>query len=193
MARSHAFQWLPVAGEDPIPCTFQAVLTALEHPGAAVRLPKSEGLPWPLNSASAAVLAAWINPETPVWTDLHWNSEPAAWLQETCGCSLVTEPCMAMVALIVKPFRMPSLKQFHHGENDRPEKSANLILQVEGFSAAGAGQRGLPGWCRKLDFTPSGLPRRFWSEWNAQRRLLPLGVDVLFTCADTMVALPRGL
>lgn len=193
MVRSHAVPWLRVAGNELVPATFQSILYAFDHPGAAVHLPKSDGLPWPLNSASAAILAAWINPETPVWTDLDWDSEPAAWLQEAYGGCLVTEPCMAMVALIVEPLRMPSLKRFHIGEDDRPEVSARLILQVDGFSAARAGHRGLPGGRRRLPVAPSGLPRRFWSEWNDQRRLFPLGVDVLFTCADTMVALPRGL
>ena len=186
MARSHAIPWLSLDGDDPVPATFRSILYAFDHPGAVVHLPKSEGLPWPLNSASAAVLAAWINPGTPVWTDLDWDSEPAAWLLEACGCNLVTEPCMARVSLIVEPFRMPSLTRFHLGEDDQPEISASLILQVDGFSGARSGHRGLP-------LTPSGLPRRFWSEWNNQRRLLPLGVDVLFTCADTVVALPRGL
>ena len=70
MVRSHAIQWLPIAEEDPAPGTFQAVLSALEHPGAVVHLPTPDPLPWPLNSASTALLTTWVNPETPVWTDL---------------------------------------------------------------------------------------------------------------------------
>ncbi|MBI5579712.1 MAG: phosphonate C-P lyase system protein PhnH [Deltaproteobacteria bacterium] len=193
MARSRAIQWLPVTKEDPAPGTFQAVLIALEHPGAIVRLPKPDSIPWPLNSASAALLAVWVNPETPVWTDLGWDSDPSAWLQQTCACSLVTEPCMARVAFIAESFRIPSLGQFFLGEDDRPETSTTLILQVPGFSMPNRRSRNVSGGGRSLQARPTGLPLRFWSDWEDQKRYLPLGMDVFFTCADTMAALPRGM
>ena len=156
MVRSHAIQWLPIAAEDPAPGTFQAVVTALKHPGAAVHLPQPDSLPWPLNSASAALLATWVNPETPVWTDLCWDSDPAAWLQQTCACSLVTEPCMARVAFVADPLRIPPLGQFCLGEDDGPESFTTLILQVPVFlcrtagfetcpAGAAAGSCGRPG------------------------------------------------
>jgi alpha-D-ribose 1-methylphosphonate 5-triphosphate synthase subunit PhnH len=190
VVRSHAAQRLSVAGEDPAPCTFQAALTALEHPGAAVHLPKFDGIPRPLNNASAALLAAWVNPETPVWTDLAWDSEPAAWLLQTSTCSLVTEPCMARVAFIAEPFRIPPLGQFHLGEDDRVERSTTLILQVAEFSVRPSRTRYPFG---NPQARPTGLPLRFWSDWDDQRRYLPFGIDVFFTCADTLVAMPRGL
>lgn len=193
MVRSHAIQWLPVAEEDPAPGTFQAVLAALEHPGAAVHLPQPEPIPWPLNSASAALLATWVNPETPVWTDLCWDSDPAAWLHYTCACSLVTEPCMARVAIVADPLRIPPLGQFCHGEDDRPERSTTLILQVPGFSAPNGSLVEVSGRGRSRQARPTGLPLRFWSDWDDQRRYLSFGIDVFFTCADTLVALPRGL
>jgi alpha-D-ribose 1-methylphosphonate 5-triphosphate synthase subunit PhnH len=193
MVRSHAFQWLPVAEEDSAPGTFQAVVTALEHPGAVVHLPKFNDSPWPLNIASTALLTTWVNPETPVWTDLCWASDPAAWLQQTCACSLVTEPCMARVAFVADPLRIPPLWQFSLGEDDRPERSTTLVLQVPGFSGTNGRHRYVPVGSRRLKAKPTGLPLRFWSNWEDQRRYPPLGIDVFCTCADTMIALPRGL
>jgi phosphonate C-P lyase system protein PhnH len=131
-------------------------------------------------------LTTWVNPETPVWTDLCWDSDPAAWLQQTCACSLVTEPCMARVVFVADPLRIPPLKQFYFGEDDQLERSTTLILQVNGFSMPN-------GRGRSLQARPTGLPFRFCSDWDEQRRYLPLGIDVFFTCVDTMVALPRGL
>jgi alpha-D-ribose 1-methylphosphonate 5-triphosphate synthase subunit PhnH len=190
---SHAIQWLPIAAEDPAPGTFQAVVTALNHPGAAVHLPQLDSLPWPLNSASAALLATWVNPETPVWTDLCWDSDPAAWLQQSCACSLVTEPCMARVAFVADPLRIPPLGQFCLGEDDRPESSTTLILQVSGFSVPTGRLRDVSGRGRSRQLWPTGLPPRFWSDWDNQKRYLPFGIDVFFTRTDTLVALPRGL
>jgi alpha-D-ribose 1-methylphosphonate 5-triphosphate synthase subunit PhnH len=193
VVRFRAVQWFPLAEEDPAPGTFQAVVNALEHPGAAVHLQKPDPLPWPLNSASAALLATWVNPETPVWTDLCWDSDPTAWLQQTCACSLVTEPCMARVAFVADPLRIPPLGQFYLGEDDRPERSTTLVLQVPGFSVPNGRLRDVSGRGRGLQSWPTGLLPRFWSDWDDQRRYLPLGIDVFFTYADTLVALPRGL
>jgi alpha-D-ribose 1-methylphosphonate 5-triphosphate synthase subunit PhnH len=184
---------LPIAAEDPAPGTFQAVVSALEHPGAAVHLPQPDSLPWPLNSASAALLATWVNPETPVWTDLCWDSDPAAWLQQTCACSLVTEPCMARVAFVADPLRIPPLGQFCLGEDEGPESFTTLILQVPGFSVPNGRLRDVSGRGRSRQLWPTGLPPRFWSDWDNQKRYLPFGIDVFFTRTDTLVALPRGL
>jgi alpha-D-ribose 1-methylphosphonate 5-triphosphate synthase subunit PhnH len=193
VVRSHAIQWLPAAGEDPAPGTFQAVRIALEHPGVAVHLPKFVGFPWPVNNASAALLAAWVSPETPVWTDLSWDSEPAARLQQNCGCSLVTEPCMARVAFIADPLRILPLRQFYLGEDDQPERSTTLILQVPGFSVPNGRLRYVSGGVRRRQARPTGLPTHFWSDWEDQRRFRPFGIDVFCTRADTMVVLPRCL
>ncbi len=192
MVRSQAIQWLPAAGEDPAIGTFQAVRTALEHPWAAVCLPKFDGVPWPVNNASATLLATWVHPETPVWTDLCWDSDPAARLQQECGCILVTEPCMARVAFIADPLRIPPLGQFYLGEDDHPERSTTLILQVPGFSAPNCRLRSAGGGGYWRQAIPDGLPTHFWSDWDDQRRYLPFGIDIFFTRANTLVALLRG-
>lgn len=193
MASSNAVQWLSVAADVSLPATFQAVLNALEHPGAAVRLAGPDNLPWPLNEASAGLLAAWVNQETPVWTDLCWASEPVDWLLQTCGCSLVTEPCMAKVGFVADPQQIPPLKQFFLGEDERPEKFTTLIAQVSAFPPQSRKLRGAVAEGRCCNPWSTGLPVRFWSDWGDQRRHLSLGIDVFLTCGDSLVALPRGL
>jgi alpha-D-ribose 1-methylphosphonate 5-triphosphate synthase subunit PhnH len=93
---------------------------------------------------------------------------------------------MARVAFVADPLRIPPLKQVYFGEDDQLERSTTLILQVNGFSMPNGRGRSRP-------VRPTGLPLRFWSDWDDQRRYLPFGIDVFFTCADTLVALPRGL
>lgn len=99
---------------------------------------------------------------------------------------------MARVAFIADPFCIPSLGQFHLGEDDRLERSTALILQVPGFSAPNGRRLNGSGGGRSPLLRPTGLPFRFWSDWDDQRRYLPFGIDVFFTSADTLVALPRG-
>jgi alpha-D-ribose 1-methylphosphonate 5-triphosphate synthase subunit PhnH len=60
-----------------------------------------------LNPASAAIFLTLGNDETTVWSDLNWSFPLIEWFQFQCGCSIVTEPCMASLALITKPIAMP--------------------------------------------------------------------------------------
>jgi alpha-D-ribose 1-methylphosphonate 5-triphosphate synthase subunit PhnH len=99
---------------------------------------------------------------------------------------------MASLALITSPARMPRLSCFNFGEDHRPERSALLVIQVKGFCGAGARTlQGADG--HRIKIAPEGLPDFFWTDWTAQGRFCPLGVDVVFTCKDELVALPREL
>jgi alpha-D-ribose 1-methylphosphonate 5-triphosphate synthase subunit PhnH len=100
---------------------------------------------------------------------------------------------MARVAFIANPLCLPPLGYFYLGEEDRLEKSTTLILQVAGFSEPNGRHRDMSGGACRLQAKLTGLPLRFWSDWGDQRRYLPFGIDVFFTFADKMVALPRGL
>jgi alpha-D-ribose 1-methylphosphonate 5-triphosphate synthase subunit PhnH len=97
---------------------------------------------------------------------------------------------MARAAVIAAPGRIPPLNRFFGGEDDRPERSANLIVQVRALPERPRGPAG-GGRCREA--CPTGLPLRFWRDWQDQARGLPFGIDLFLTCRDWMVALPRGL
>jgi alpha-D-ribose 1-methylphosphonate 5-triphosphate synthase subunit PhnH len=36
-----------------------------------------------------------------------------------------------------------------------------------------------------------GLPADFWSQWRTNGELFPQGVDIIFTCGDRVMGLPR--
>jgi alpha-D-ribose 1-methylphosphonate 5-triphosphate synthase subunit PhnH len=193
MGRSHAIRWLEAAVDDRLPETFRAIMKALDHPGTIVQLESCETPPAALHSASAAVIEALIHSKTAVWTDLDWNSLSADWLQSVCSGCLVTEPCMAAFALVTQPSRMPPLFQFSVSQEDRPEASTTLILQVTGFSAPHGETLALPGTHRRIRIAPAGLPAKFWSEWKNQNLLQNLGVDIFFTWKNAVMALPRNI
>ena len=193
MVRSHATRWLTATLDDRLPETFRAIVQALDNPGTIVYLESQNDPPLPLHSASAAVIEALVHPETPVWIDLDWNSPPADWLQTVCGGSLVTEPCMAAFALVTQPSCMPSLLQFCLSQEESPDALTTIILQVKGLSAQHDPTLTMPGMQRKLRIAPSGLPARFWSEWENRRLLQPLGMDILFTCKSAVMAMPGNM
>jgi alpha-D-ribose 1-methylphosphonate 5-triphosphate synthase subunit PhnH len=171
--------------------TFRAILEAMAHPGMLVKIKSKLYIPELLNPASAAVCLTLFDDETPLWTDLSWNSSAVNWFQSQCGCSVVTESCMAHFALITQPSAMPSLDDFKIGDEEHPESAATLILQVDRFNDDNHKILSGPGIKTTTHFSPEGIRPQFWKEWQLQAALFPLGADVFFTCNDILAALPR--
>lgn len=172
--------------------TFRAILKAMVQPGQLVRIKsRLNYIPGLLNAASAAVCLTLLNAETPLWTDLSWDSSAISWFQFHCECSVVTEPCMAHFALITRPADMPLLDDFKIGDEEHPESAATLIIQVEGFNGSNAKILSVPGIKSTTHFAPKGIPANFWEQWQFQAAFFPLGVDIFFTCGDLLAALPR--
>ncbi|MGD8723673.1 MAG: phosphonate C-P lyase system protein PhnH [Desulfobacterales bacterium] len=171
--------------------TFRAILKAMVQPGQLVKIKSKLYRPGLLDTASAAVCLTLLNAETPLWTDLSWDSTAVSWFQFHCGCSVVTETCMAHFALITQPTNMPLLDDFKIGDAEHPESAATLIIQVEGFNGSDGKTLSVPGIKSITHFAPAGIPRSFWEQWQLQAALFPLGVDIFFSCGDLLAALPR--
>jgi alpha-D-ribose 1-methylphosphonate 5-triphosphate synthase subunit PhnH len=171
--------------------TFRTIVEAMAHPGQLIKIKSKLETPVMLNLASAAACLTLLDDETPLWTDLSWNSEAVNWFQIHCGCSVVTEPCMAHFALITQPANMPHLDEFKLGDEEHPENATTLIVQVKCFNKqqgkilSGAGIR------KSTYFAPAGIQADFWEQWQLQAALFPLGVDIFFTFKDIIAALPR--
>jgi alpha-D-ribose 1-methylphosphonate 5-triphosphate synthase subunit PhnH len=185
---------LPAGFKDPVSGpqqTFRAILQAMASPGQPIKLNSKLQIPDLLNTASAAACLTLLDDETPLWTDLSWNSSAVNWFQLHCGCSVVTEPCMAHFALITQPAIMPPLDRFKIGDNLHPESAATLIVQVEKFNDHPSKILSGPGIKTTVHFAPAGIEPEFWEQWQQQAALFPLGVDVFFTCNEFLAALPR--
>ncbi|MGD2023737.1 MAG: phosphonate C-P lyase system protein PhnH [Desulfobacterales bacterium] len=171
--------------------TFRAIIEAMAHPGQLIKIKTKVNNIEMLNTASAAVCLTLLDGETPLWTDLSWNCTAVSWFQVNCGCSVVTEPCLAHFALITHPAEMPPLDDFKIGHEEHPESAATLIIQVQGFDDATSKILSVPGTKSTTQFAPKGIPANFWEQWQLQAALFPLGVDIFFTCGDLLAALPR--
>ena len=171
--------------------TFRQVLDAMAHPGRVIHLDTGIQSPRPLRGATTAVCLTLLDFETPLWMDLDEKSDVSGWLRFHCGCPLVDSPFDATFALISRGYGVPTLDQFNAGQDEFPEQSATLIIQVSGFtSGSGRRLRG-PGIETFERLEVHGLPDNFWMGWHLNQRIYPLGVDVLFTASSTLVALPR--
>jgi alpha-D-ribose 1-methylphosphonate 5-triphosphate synthase subunit PhnH len=173
--------------------TFRRVLKAMAHPARQISLEIEMQVPPPLYRTTGAICLTLLDLRTPVWLDPEERGEVAPWLRFHCGCPLVPFPSNARFGLIFRGEAVPPLHQFNLGEDEFPEGSATLIIQVKGFTS-GIGKifRG-PGIKTTERLAVHGLSNEFWNFWGLNHRLYPLGVDVLFASDSAVVGLPRTI
>ena len=171
--------------------TFRAMVKALDNPGDLVQIQSKLSVPKALDPASAALFLILCNDRTTVWADLDWNWPLIHWFHLQCGCDIVTEPCMASLALITKPNTMPPLDRFRIGDNEDPDTSVTLIVQVDRLSANTA--KNQICWIINRMRTPSlkGVPAHLWDLWSQQSYGVPWSVDIFLTCDNTLTVIPQ--
>jgi alpha-D-ribose 1-methylphosphonate 5-triphosphate synthase subunit PhnH len=173
--------------------TFRAMVKALDHPGHFVQIKSKLSVPEVLNPASAALFLTLCNDKTTVWADLNWNFALIEWFQYQCGCSIVTEPCMASLALITNPVAMPPLDQFKMGDDEDPDAAATLIVQVREMLANNAWNPIRSVVRQMTTRSPMGMPANFWDQWLQQSERFPLRLDIFLTCDDNLTVMPQSI
>ena len=109
------------------------------------------------------------------------------------GARVTSDPRQAAFAFIADPGHAPAFDDFSLGTPQYPDRSATLVLQVEGF---GTGQRLLlsgPGIADVQSFSAQPLPPDFQARIAANRALFPRGVDVILVSPHAVAALPRSV
>ena len=172
--------------------TFRVLLDAMARPGVIHRFPSLPQAPAPLTPASAAVCLTLLDMDTPLWLDDPANVPPVVdFLRFGTGCSLARDPGMAAFGLISDPDSMPPLSSFPQGTAEYPDRSASLIIQVQGLSKQkGKTLRG-PGIKERTQLKAEGLPERVWEQMKDFKNLFPLGVDIVLVTPDSLACLPR--
>ncbi len=170
---------------------FRALLQAIAEPGIVVSLAEIPS-PAPLPSALTAALLCLADGDTAVWLD-EAGDTPAVreHLGFHCACPLTRDPLAASFAVIAQPMALSGLAGFNHGSDERPDRAATLLMAVssltEGLMLGLTG----PGIDGGRSLPVDGLPAGFigWLADNHAR--FPQGVDVMLTCGNRVVCLPR--
>jgi alpha-D-ribose 1-methylphosphonate 5-triphosphate synthase subunit PhnH len=170
--------------------TFRLVLDAMAHPGRIVEIPFTLMAPVPLGDAAAAVALALCDSDTPLWLDTGF-AVCADYLRFHCGSPLSTVPSAAHFALVSDRHASPDLGAFALGSDEYPDRSTTLIVEVEALQAGHGRALSGPGIAGTTRLAVSGLPERFWTQRHSLAELFPRGLDVVFTCGNRLVALPR--
>ncbi|MFL5252441.1 MAG: phosphonate C-P lyase system protein PhnH [Rhodopila sp.] len=166
---------------------FRSVLDAMAHPGRICRSPPVAA-PDLLCTASAAVLLALVDQETPLWLD-PVAADAQDWITFHTSAPL-TDRASAAFALA---FGLPDMTGFPAGSDEAPETSVTLIVQVRTFSAGVRLELTGPGLRELAQIQVDGLPADFPVQWAANRALFPRGVDLLLCAGDELLAMPRSV
>lgn len=168
--------------------SFRAALQALSMPG----LPVPCGVAAPavpgLMPATVALLLALSDHETPVW----WAAAGhAPWLQFHTGAPMAASPAQAHLAVCPLGVDWPALDAFCPGTDASPERSTTLLVELAAWQGGPPQRCHGPGLREPRTLHLSGLPPRFWTQWQDNHGRFPSGVDVIFVCGDRLMGLPR--
>lgn len=167
---------------------FRGALEALSRPGQPVAI----GRPVPglgLGPAMAHLLLALSDDDTPVW----WQRPGSAadWLRFHTGATQAASLEQATFAVVGDAADLPALDAFSAGSAEFPELAATLLIEVPSMTDGTAVEWHGPGIREMQTVRLAGLPDSFWTQWQANHAAFPQGVDIVFTCADVALGLPR--
>jgi alpha-D-ribose 1-methylphosphonate 5-triphosphate synthase subunit PhnH len=169
--------------------TFRAVLDALTHPGRIVETQVAPAESAPLGGAAAIALTL-CDVDTPIWLDADLAAR-ADYLRFHCGAPLSHVPCDARFAFANGLGALPARETFALGNDEYPDRSTTVIIEVAGFRAGEGRTLSGPGIAGRARLVVVGLPDRFWKERDMLAALMPRGLDVIFTSGTRLVGLPR--
>ena len=173
--------------------TFRFVLSAVAHPGRVVEIGGALVPPHPLHPAAAAFALALVDFETPLWTDRSLGAEAREWLLFHTGAPMVERPAAARFALALDVACLPPLSMFDGGTDERPDRSATLVIQVDRLRAGIGHRLSGPGIDGHVALDVDGLPPTFWDDVRDNHAMFPRGVDLVLTAGFRLVALPRTM
>ncbi|MCG8445583.1 MAG: phosphonate C-P lyase system protein PhnH [Hyphomicrobiales bacterium] len=171
---------------------FRAIMRAMALPGRVERLETDVSPPKGMGPASAAVLLTLCDLDTAVWFS-DADSDAARFLRFFTDAPLVEAPGDADFGFVHPRGIFPALSRFKRGDDQYPDRSATLIVEVAGFEGGSPLSLTGPGIEDATVISPLGLPEDFWGQWSENHALYPCGVDLLFTCDVSVMGLPRSV
>lgn len=171
---------------------FRTLLAALSEPGLPLAITDAIAAPEGLHPATATALLTLADYETPVWLPEALRNGPAgAWLRFHCGSTLTEDPAQAAFAVLDAGVAEPKPSAFDSGSDQFPERSTTIILQCTALEGGDALKLSGPGIESTREIAPQGLRAGFHDEWRDNGALYPLGVDLILTCGEHLIGLPR--
>ncbi|WP_320200244.1 phosphonate C-P lyase system protein PhnH [Agrobacterium sp. rho-13.3] len=171
---------------------FKTVMDGMARPGTLKSIDLSINPPAPLGHATGGILLTLCDHDTPVWLSAPLaKSIVAGWLAFHTGAPVAEAKTEARFAVIEPGSGLSSFDLFAQGTQDYPDRSATVIIGVTDFETGPQMVLSGPGIRHTETIRPSGLPEIFERLWNENRAVFPRGVDVILTCGNRLICLPR--
>lgn len=167
---------------------FRRILKAMSEPGVMVSLPLAQG--WgDLSPAATAVLLTLVDQESALWLDRRVDSDIVrSNLRFHTGVPIVDERDAPFA--LTHAAANPDPVSFAAGDNLSPEKSTTLIVEVPALNGGLTLRLSGPGLRESRAIAPQ-LPAAILTYLRERPHPFPQGVDLIFTCGEAMMALPR--
>lgn len=152
-------------GFDDVPTksagVFRAVLDAMSHPGTMQSTmqnrPTNLHPPAPLSPTCAAVILTLVDNDTPLWLAPEFmGSNVVQYMKFHTGAVLVENAADAAFAAFLAS-DIPDLNQFQSGTVEYPDRSATMIIQIDGHGVASPINLGGPGIEHRQKFSAPSL------------------------------------
>lgn len=171
--------------------SFRRLLKAMSEPGVIVALHQLKHGWQPLNIATTSVLLTLSDNDTPVWLSntLH-NDIVSQSLRFHTNAPLVEQPQQATFAVSSDTISSEQLNALCEGSAVAPETSATLIVQVPSLSGGRMLRLTGAGIAEERMIAPQ-LPNCILHELTERPHPFPLGVDLILTCGERLLAIPR--
>jgi alpha-D-ribose 1-methylphosphonate 5-triphosphate synthase subunit PhnH len=172
---------------------FRTVLAALANPGKVRVVPASPPDVAGCPPAAMALMLTLLDYETPLWLSQSLQADQG--LREHIafhtGAPKAASPARCAFALVDARRDPLDLELFHPGEAEYPDRSTTVIAILPVLAGGPLLSIAGPGIRSVETLGPTGLPDDFASQWRANRRRYPLGVDVMLVAGAEMIGLPR--
>jgi alpha-D-ribose 1-methylphosphonate 5-triphosphate synthase subunit PhnH len=173
--------------------SFRIVLNALAHPGRVHRIPsRSDSVPG-LTPATVSICLCLLDQTTSLWLDPQLQATPAAsFFRFHTGCKVTDKPGDAGFAIIGRAESFSTIPDFPLGTPDYPDRSATLIIEVDGLAEEDGIKLSGPGIETESQLNVKGLPDTFWPMARRNHLMFPMGVDFFLVAGNDVVGLPRS-
>ena len=171
--------------------SFRRLLKAMSEPGVIVALHSLQHGWKPLNVASTSVLLTLADNDTPVWVSESLSNDVT--LQNVrfhTNAPVCDTPEHAQFAVADSHISANQLNVLAQGTDVAPDTSATLILQVPSLSG-GRMLRLTGAGIREERMIAPQLPDCVIHELTERPHPFPLGIDLILTCGDRLLAIPR--
>ncbi|MHA7846375.1 phosphonate C-P lyase system protein PhnH [Serratia sp. D1N4] len=169
---------------------FRLILKALSEPGQKVTL--QGGPVWgALNTASTALLLTLADRETPLHLSAELKNEQVLTnIRFHTGAPLAISNAEIGLALFDAPLQSADLLALPHGSEISPELGATVVVQVAALEGGPRLRLSGPGIEKPREISPQ-LPTALRDYLLERPQRFPLGLDIVLTCGECLMALPR--